>query len=133
MPVILPYPMVTNCGYKAESVEETTALKLLDMHERLKHPSRANQAQNGGGRKPEKFPRHSIDLDSTAEAWQEFHGYSTRTSTVSQERHIPDNYMHVVPKTWLLAYQGPREAPILTSQSHSSQDSEVLQLDATLR
>ena len=74
MPVILPCPMGMDCDYKTESVEEATALKIMDMHERLSHPTSANQATNGGSRKPEKFPRPSIDIDSTAEACQEFHG-----------------------------------------------------------
>ena len=71
--VILPCPMGMDCDYKTESVEEATALEMQAMHECMKHPTSANLATNGGSKKPEKFPRPSIDLDSTAEAWQEFH------------------------------------------------------------
>ena len=36
-------------------------------------PTSANQTTNRNSKKSEKFPRPSIDLDSTAEAWQEFY------------------------------------------------------------
>ena len=70
MPVKLLCPMGLSCTYKTEEVEE--ALALLDKHERMAHPV-VNWTPTNGGKKPEKFPRPSIDLYSTAETWQEFH------------------------------------------------------------
>ena len=62
------------CTYKTEEVDLVTALGLIYIHMRAVHLD-----VGGGGnvgtivRKPEKFPRPSIDQDATAEAWEEFH------------------------------------------------------------
>ena len=72
MPVKLSCPMGSSYTYKTEEVEEATTLALLDKHERMGHPA-VNQIFTNGGKKPKKFPRPLIDLDSTAETWQEFH------------------------------------------------------------
>ena len=68
--VSLSCPMGSACSYTTEKVGEPTALALLDKHERMAHPSVLHGTTNS--KKPEKFPRPSIDLDSTSESWQEF-------------------------------------------------------------
>ena len=44
----------------------------MEEHVQLKHLT-SDTARSSNEKKPEKFPRPTIDLDSTAEAWQEFH------------------------------------------------------------
>ena len=62
------------CDYVTPPFEEMKdARSYMDVHVQLDHPTSANQMRSSNERKPEKFPRPTIDLDSTAEAWQYFH------------------------------------------------------------
>ena len=59
----------TNCNYETQELEFEQANILLESHLKVAHPVR------GGGtsdRKPEKFPRPELKLDSSAEEWSEF-------------------------------------------------------------
>ena len=48
------------------------ALALLSMHREIVHPG-AVPAQQNNSRKPEKFPRPNITVDTTDEVWQDFY------------------------------------------------------------
>ena len=71
--VLLPCVMVGEaCDYKTpEGLPYEQAKEVLELHMRHVHPV----AGGGAGRehKPEKFPRPTLELDSTIETWQEFH------------------------------------------------------------
>ena len=72
MAVKLSCPAGAACGYVTEEVELQTAMALLAMHREIAHPA-AVPAQQHNSRKPEKFPRPSINVDTTHEAWQDFY------------------------------------------------------------
>ena len=59
------------CGYVTEEVDIQSAMTMLAMHKEIVHPGAATP-QNSS-RKPEKFPRPTITVDTTAEAWQDFY------------------------------------------------------------
>ena len=69
-PTKLSCPAGATCGYTTEEVEFEAAMELLKMHRDIAHAAPAQLPQ---GKKPEKFPRPSIDVDTTAEAWNDFY------------------------------------------------------------
>ena len=62
------------CGWESQELSEGLAKDTLVMHLQLAHQVGPTQPQAGGVgvKKPEKFPRPSIDQDSTLETWNEF-------------------------------------------------------------
>ena len=70
-PIKLNCPGV-DCGYATEEVELDAAMELLKMHRDIAHANTA-PATAQQGKKPEKFPRPSIDVDTTHEAWCDFY------------------------------------------------------------
>ena len=59
----------TSCNFETQELEFGQAKEILETHLKFAHPT-----QGGGNndRKPEKFPRPDIKLDSSAEEWSEF-------------------------------------------------------------
>ena len=72
-PISIPCPAGGSCTYKTPGLEFGDAMSLLNMHERQVHRDNLVVRQQGGGKKPEKFPRPVIGLDETSEKWQDFH------------------------------------------------------------
>ena len=72
MAMRLPCPG-TQCNYVTEEVDIQAALALLTMHKEIDHPGNSPATPQSSSRKPEKFPRPNITIDTTAEAWQEFY------------------------------------------------------------
>ena len=72
MTMRLSCPAGAPCAYVTEEVELQTAMALLAMHKEIAHPATA-PAQRQNSCKPEKFPRPSINVDTTDEAWQDFY------------------------------------------------------------
>ena len=70
-PIKLNCPGVA-CGYTTEEVELDAAMELLKMHRDIAHANTA-PATAQQGKKPEKFPRPSIDVVTTHEAWCDFY------------------------------------------------------------
>ena len=68
-PIKLKCTIGDTCEYETQELEFAQANILLESH--LKH---AHPVQGGGQseRKPEKFPRPELKLDSSAEEWSEF-------------------------------------------------------------
>ena len=69
-PIELQCPVGGDCDYKTQLLEYPQAEAVLDRHLKYSH-----QAAGGGGngeRKPEKFPRPELKLDSSFEEWSEF-------------------------------------------------------------
>ena len=62
------------CEWESQELNEGLAKDTLVMHLQLVHQIEPAQPQVGGAgvKKPEKFPRPSIDQDSTLETWSEF-------------------------------------------------------------
>ena len=62
------------CDWESQKLNEGLAKDTLVMHLQLVHQVEPAQPQVGGAgvKKPEKFPRPSIDQDSTLETWSEF-------------------------------------------------------------
>ena len=71
-PIKLTCPSGDTCDYTTEEVELATAMELLKMHRDIAHANAA-PATVQQGKKPEKFPRPSIDVDTTHEAWNDFY------------------------------------------------------------
>ena len=74
--VRLGCPAGAPCVYATEDLEEGNALAMLTMHVALIHPQQQQAAAPpaaANNKKPEKFPRPNIDLDATAETWQDFY------------------------------------------------------------
>lgn len=69
-PTKLTCPAGAACGYTTEEVELDSAMELLKMHRDIAHAAAPPPQQ---GKKPEKFPRPSIDVDTTSEAWNDFY------------------------------------------------------------
>ena len=67
--VQLQCPVGGECDYKTQSLPYAQAEALLDRHLRFAH-----QATGGSNsdRKPERFPRPDLKLDSSFEEWSEF-------------------------------------------------------------
>ena len=67
--VQLQCPVGGECDYKTQSLPYAQAEALLDRHLRFAH-----QASGGSNsdRKPERFPRPDLKLDSSFEEWSEF-------------------------------------------------------------
>ena len=59
----------TNCNFETQELEFGQSKELLETHLQFAHPT-----QDGGNndRKPEKFPRPDLKLDSSAEEWSKF-------------------------------------------------------------
>ena len=69
-PVSLPCVMGTEvCSFKTMELEYEHANEQLGTHLKFAHNEGAGLPQNN---KPEKFPRPSIEADSTTEAWEDF-------------------------------------------------------------
>ena len=68
-PTQLPCPSIA-CEYVTVEAEFEDAMRLLQMHKEMDHAALAPPSQ---GKKPEKFPRPTIDVDTTAEAWDDFY------------------------------------------------------------
>ena len=68
----LPCPG-TQCGYVTEELDIQDAMAMLAMHKEIDHPAANPATPHTSSRKPEKFPRPSITVDTTAEAWQDFY------------------------------------------------------------
>ena len=62
------------CQWETQELNEGLAKDTLVMHLQLVHQVAPAQPQivGAGVKKPEKFPRPSIDQDSTLETWGEF-------------------------------------------------------------
>jgi hypothetical protein len=71
-PISVPCPAGDKCKYKTPELEFSDVMALLDMHERQAHRENMMATKQGGGKKPEKFPRPAIGLDETTEKWQDF-------------------------------------------------------------
>ena len=65
----LPCLMGDECGFQTVELEYDKAKLQLDGHMQYAH---GDAAGAGGGKKPEKFPRPEIKMDSSAEDWAEF-------------------------------------------------------------
>ena len=61
--------VLDDCDYETTQLDFEHARSMLDLHMRYAHPT---GEASGGVRKPEKFPRPEIKLDSSAEDWSEF-------------------------------------------------------------
>ena len=59
----------TNCNFETQELEFQFAEKLLESHLKFAHPI---PGASNNDRKPEKFPRPDLKLDSSAEEWSEF-------------------------------------------------------------
>ena len=66
-PVQLECPVGGECQYKTQLLEYAQAKAVLDRHLQFAH-----QAAGGSDRKPERFPRPDLKLDSSFEEWSEF-------------------------------------------------------------
>ena len=67
-PLKLPCP-VGGCDHETIELEYAQAKEQLDIHVKYTH----NAAASGeSSKKPEKFPRPEIKLDSSSEDWSEF-------------------------------------------------------------
>ena len=66
--------VTTECMWETQDLVEELAKWSLTQHMQHVHPAPATEQQVGGvgTRKPEKFPRPTIDQDSTLESWNEF-------------------------------------------------------------
>ena len=62
------------CQFTTVELEFSQAKELVDGHMKYAHGAGGGYSSGGGDnhRKPEKFPRPEIKLDSTAEDWAEF-------------------------------------------------------------
>ena len=58
----------TNCNFETQELEFQFAEKLLESHLKFAHPI---PGASNNDRKPEKFPRPDLKLDSSAEVWSE--------------------------------------------------------------
>ena len=67
-PVQLPCLVGGDCNFQTVQLEYEQAKPLLDGHMQYAHGA----AGTAGGKKPEKFPRPEIKLDSSVEDWSEF-------------------------------------------------------------
>ena len=70
-PVSLTCTMGTDCGFKTMELEFVQATTMLEMHMKYAHGG-ASGTSNGDRNKPEKFPRPTLEADSTSEAWEDF-------------------------------------------------------------
>ena len=62
------------CDYQTELLDAETALKFLELHAKTAHPATTtNNVTGSSSKKPEKFPRPTIDIDSTEETWTDFY------------------------------------------------------------
>ena len=61
--------VLDDCDHETAQLDFEQARAMLDLHMRYAHPA---GGANGGDRKPEKFPRPEIKLDSSTEDWSEF-------------------------------------------------------------
>ena len=59
------------CKFKTTELEYEHANEQLVRHERLAHGGGSGPSYVEGN-KPEKFPRPSLEADSTSEAWEDF-------------------------------------------------------------
>ena len=67
-PIKLPCLVGGECNFQTVQLEYDQAKPLLDGHMQYAHGATAGV----GGKKPEKFPRPEIKMDSSAEDWAEF-------------------------------------------------------------
>ena len=70
-PVRLPCVAGGACNFQTVELEYAQAKEILDAHLKHTHPVAAG-AGGGNNKKPEKFPRPEIKLDSSTEDWNEF-------------------------------------------------------------
>ena len=71
-PVSLPCVMGTEmCSFKTKELEYEYANEQLGMHMKFAHGG-GNGTPHVERNKPEKFPRPSLEADSTSEAWEDF-------------------------------------------------------------
>ena len=68
-PIRLPCLVGGECGFETVQLEYEQAKAQQDGHMQYAHGAAAGA---GGGKKPEKFPRPEIKMDSSAEDWAEF-------------------------------------------------------------
>ena len=68
-PIRLPCLVGDACEFQTVSLEYEQAKAQQDGHMQYAHGAGAGA---GGGKKPEKFPRPEIKMDSSAEDWAEF-------------------------------------------------------------
>ena len=69
MPVELPCTVGGTCQFKTILLEFDQAKALLDSHLQYAHPAAGG---SNSDRRPEKFPRPELKLDSSQEEWSEF-------------------------------------------------------------
>ena len=67
-PIGLPCLVGGDCNFQTVQLEFEQAKAQLDGHMQYAHSA----AGAGGGKKPEKFPRPEMKMDSSAEDWAEF-------------------------------------------------------------
>ena len=71
-PISLPCVMGAEvCKFKTTELEYEHANEQLGTHMKFVHGG-GSEPSHVGGNKPEKFPRPSIEADSTLEAWEDF-------------------------------------------------------------
>ena len=68
-PIKLPCLVEGECGFQTVQLEYEQAKAQQDGHMQYAHGGDAGPV---GGKKPEKFPRPEINMDSSAEDWAEF-------------------------------------------------------------
>ena len=68
-PIRLPCLVGGECQFQTVQLEYEQAKPLLDGHMQYAHGGGAGAA---GGKKPEKFPRPKIKMDSSAKDWSKF-------------------------------------------------------------
>ena len=68
-PIKLPCLVGGECEFETVELDYEQAKPLLDSHMQYAHGGGAGAA---GGKKPGKFPRPEIKMDSSAEDWAEF-------------------------------------------------------------
>ena len=59
------------CSFKTLELEYEHAIDLLKIHVKITHGG-GNEGSHVERNKPEKFPRPSLEADSTSEAWEDF-------------------------------------------------------------
>ena len=68
-PIKLKCTIGDSCPYETQELEFAQANILLESHLKHAHPTQGGDTND---RKPEKFPRPELSLDSSAEEWSEF-------------------------------------------------------------
>ena len=112
--VQLQCPVGGECDYKTQSLPYAQAEALLDRHLRF-----AQQASGGSNsdRKPERFPRPDLKLDSSFEEWSEFlvtwNQYKDEYQLEGAMPASSGSSLLVAQMSFVIVYQDLLAAPIL--------------------